>query len=141
MRSVKSSYFVLLFQGCCGYFRSLALPCKFFDLLVNFWKKLCWNFGQDCSHCIDQFWYNWHLSNIETYNSWTCISLLFKSCLISLSTVCSFQCTSLSYLLSNFLSISYFYTIIVLFQFLTVQCQYIEIKLISVYWTCILQSC
>lgn len=40
----KLSNFVLLFQSCFGYSRSLAFPYEFWNQLVNVYNKTCWKF-------------------------------------------------------------------------------------------------
>lgn len=59
----------VLFQDCFGYSKPFVNPYDSSDLLINLYKKTCWNYDWDWIEAIDQFWENGLLNNIESSNS------------------------------------------------------------------------
>lgn len=136
IRQCKSFSFVL-FHNCFGYFRVFAFPCKFYNHIVNFYRKACWALSWDYVESIDQF------GEIDLATLRLLSLPVQHGVSVHLFRAYSFQYTGVTHLLLN-LFIYHIFDAVVNCSFSNFNFQLsIDViqkyKILSVYWPYILQ--
>ena len=92
-------------------FTAILCPLHFqvnFESTCQFPQHNSENYYCHCIDSIGHFGTNWHLSNIESFNEHGMLLHLFGSSLMSLDTVCSFQCRGPTPISLDFLIFCYY---------------------------------
>lgn len=67
IRQCKFFNFILCLQNCFCYSSCIEFLYRFQIKLVNFYKRIYWDFTES----INQIGGNWHLNHVESFDPWT----------------------------------------------------------------------